>query len=385
MAKEIKVVTFESGQLSIPVNGGKGREAALSLPLSRLLVKVVKVPVGADPVEVATPALKAISPFPDEDLTVGCELVRETESGSVVIAAALPEGSADDIAEALDDAKISVVRIDATVLGQLRMMWNEINVSDSRRRLLKLKSADCTGIIVLDGDMPCAVRTVTDESSMERQQMLALLEAEDFNGPKSLAETIEREIDERAFAGIAERSEDPMSLDAMPESWREVLRESRFKAKLVKNVAVAMGLWLLALAVMFGVPVGYGFMTERTRKLCIEHSRAYRAVKEKKAKTELVRKYSDHSRGALEIMKAVSDSLPDGITLQSWSYARDEGLRLRGESDGQDMVLQFKDALVEMGGEDKLFTSVKLGGFSSAKGGKQRFDIECSSLAEEEE
>ena len=100
---------------------------------------------------------------------------------------------------------------------------------------------------------------------------------------------------------------------------------------------------------------------------------------------ELVRKYSDHSRGALEIMKALSDRLPEGITLLSWSYVRDEGLSLRGESDGQDLVLQFKDALVEIGGDEKLFPVVNLGGFSSAKGGKQRFDIECSSVAEEEE
>lgn len=385
MAKELKIATFENGELRIPIESGKGSEAVLSLPLSRLLLKVVKVPIDADPVEISTPILKSISPFPDEDLSVSCELVRETEFGSVVIAGAMPESAAEDIAEKLDAEKISVVKIDATVLGALRMLWSNINTDDGCRRLIKLKSPDCTSLIVLDGDMPVSIRAVTNESNMAREQMLSLLEAEDFNGSSPMVETIEREIGDEAFEGILERSAEESSLNAMPESWREVLHENRFKSKLVKNLCVAVGVWLLSLGIVFAVPVAYDLMTEHVKKLCAQHSRAYRAVREKKAKTELVRKYSDHSRGALEIMKALSDRLPEGITLLSWSYVRDEGLSLRGESDGQDLVLQFKDALVEIGGDEKLFPVVNLGGFSSAKGGKQRFDIECSSVAEEEE
>ena len=51
-------------------------------------------------------------------------------------------------------------------------------------------------------------------------------------------------------------------------------------------------------------------------------------------KVKVVQKYSDHSRGALEIMKAVSDCLPlpDGadsscIELSSWSFKREDGVR----------------------------------------------------------
>ena len=385
MAKDFNVVTFECGELSEPVSGAKGREATLSLPLSRLLVKVVKVPSETDPVEYSTPFIKAISPFPDESLSVGCEVVRTTEQYSVVIAAALPESAAEDIAEALDAAKKNIVRIDATVFGALRAMWKDINVADGRRRVLKLKSPECTSIVVLDGDMPCSIRAAVDSSQIERQTMLSLLEAEDFNGSKDVFETLERDISETAFAGVAERSAEGGCLDVLPESWREVLKETRFKAKLVKNIAVAVGLWLLVLAVMFGVPAGYGFMTDHVKDLCRRHARDYREVREKRAKTELVRKYSDRTRGALEIMKAVSDSLPAGITLIGWSYVHGESLRVRGESEGQDIALQFKDALVELGGDDPLFPSVKIGGFSSIKGGGQRFDIECASVAEEEE
>ena len=101
-------------------------EAVLALPLSRLVVKMVRVAEGEDPVAVATPILSAMSPFPDEQLTVSCETVSETEKGRVVLAAALPESAAEDIADALDAAKLNVTRVDALALGELRALWNEL-------------------------------------------------------------------------------------------------------------------------------------------------------------------------------------------------------------------------------------------------------------------
>ena len=121
MTNEIRIAAFVGGSLHLLQAGNGSKEAVLALPLSRLLVKMVRVPAGEDIVAFSTPILQAINPFPDEPLTVGCEVVRETENGSVVIAAAMPESSAEDIGEALDAAKLNVVRIDARdrFLGKL--------------------------------------------------------------------------------------------------------------------------------------------------------------------------------------------------------------------------------------------------------------------------
>ena len=59
---------------------------------------------------------------------------------------------------------------------------------------------------------------------------------------------------------------------------------------------------------------------------------------------------------------------------------REEGVRLRGDSDGSAPVYAFKDALDEMGTEDggeKVFKVVNLGSMSSQKDGRQKFDLEC--------
>ena len=392
-------------------SGSKAREAVLALPLSRLIVKMVRVPEEGrdDPAAYATPILQAMSPYPDEPLTVSYETVRETERGLVVLAAALPESATDDIAEALDAAKLNVTRVDALAIGTLRGAWGALSVGGdtSARRLILISSVDCISIVVLDGDAPSAIRAVSGESDLRREVMLSLLEAEDFGGARPLKETVVigdvatasietfapvRRIEvgeDAALVGVAERSLDEATLNALPQSWREVLDETRFKAKLTRNLAVFGGIWAIIMLVLFGVPVAYGFLTDYQRDLCKEHARQYRAVATMRDKVKLVQKYSDHARGALEIMKAVSDRLPQGITLTSWTFKRDEGVKVSGEADEADQVYRFKDNMAEAGTEDDddepVFASVILNGPSAGRGGKQKFDLECSYRSEEEE
>ena len=208
MQKDFQVAVFEGGTLRVVASGHPGREAVLALPTSRLLVKMVRVPAGEDAVAVATPVLQAMSPFPDEPLTVTCETVRETAEGAVVLAAALPESAADDIAEALDAQKLSVTRIDLLALGALRDVWGRFDATDGKRRLARLTSADGCTLLVLDGDMPVAIRGLAEADDPAREEMLLLLEAESFGGPKPLAETIAAEVTDAAVEGVAARSFD---------------------------------------------------------------------------------------------------------------------------------------------------------------------------------
>ena len=129
MAESVQIAVFEGGNLSVMQAREKDPEVVLALPLNRLLVKMVRVPAEnrEDPVAYATPILQAMSPYPDEPLTVTCETVGETEAGLTVIAAALPESAADDIGAALDAGKYSATRIDALALGQLRELWGALD------------------------------------------------------------------------------------------------------------------------------------------------------------------------------------------------------------------------------------------------------------------
>lgn len=402
MADSVQVAVYEGGELKVPATGESTREVVLALGAGRILAKVVRVADGEDAAAVALPLLQAMSPYPDEPLTVGVETLRESGEGSVVLAAALPEGAADDIGEALDAAKVNPVRIDALSLGALRERWSEIVKGGGGRRIVLVKEADDTALFVLDGDMPVAVRSVAPGDDMRRAVMLSLLEAEDFAGGAELAEIVVlgavpregletfgaaiREVacaDDVGVAGVADRSVEEHSLNILPDSWREMLMETRFKAKLVKFLAIAGGIWLLVMGVLFGVPVVYGYMTDHQKALMKEHSRKYNEVREMREKVKLVQKYSDHSRGALEIMKAISDRLPQGVELTSWGFKRDEGVKFSGEADAAPAVYKFKNDLLDMAevledGEpgERIFADVRLTGPTKAKG-KERFDIEC--------
>ena len=189
--------------------------------------------------------------------------------------------------------------------------------------------------------------------------------------------------------GVAERSEDEGALNALPESWRELLEETRFKAKLIKYLAIAGGVWLLIMAVLFGVPTVYNFMTSHQKSLSKQHQRQYTAVKEMKAKVDLIHKYSDHARGALEIMKALSDRLPEGITLSAWNYNREDGVRVSGDAETAEAAYAFKDAMDEMsdgeeGEGERIFGTVDLNGPNASKGG-YRFDLDCQYKTEGED
>lgn len=377
----MKVAAFVDGELHVPDRDDQGREVVLALPLSRLLMKVVRVPVGEDPLVVATPLLRAISPYPDDPLRVTCETVGADEAGSIVIAAAFPESSGDDIAEALDAAKLNVVRIDSLMIGALRGLWSELHVEDGARRLLVLRETKTLSLVVLDGDRPVSIRSVSADANLQRETWLSLLEAEDFNGARPLSETIERDLNlESSLAGVRERASDPESLDALPDSWREVLEEERFKKKLVRNLIAAVVVWILGLVVLFGVPKVYAMRTSGVKDLCKAHAARYREVAEMREKTELVRKYSDHTRGALEVMKAVSDRLPAGVTISDWRFSHDKGVTVRCESAVKDDAWELKTRLEKM----NVFPTVELGQIRFDRN-VYRFEIQCLNESEEED
>ena len=401
-------MAYEGGTLRTLPASENTREAVLALPLSRLIVRMIRVPTESvnDLVSFAMPILQAMSPYPDEALTVSCEVVRETSDGTLVLAAALPESSTDDICEALDAQKLNITRVDALELGIVRELWGTIAAGAEARRLLLIQGVDGLSLIVMDGDLPCAVRAVSSAGDLPREVMLSLLEAEDFGGAKDLAEIVSvgdvdldsiadmapvRRVtigEDAALVGVQTRSTEPSGLNALPESWKEVLAESRLKTKLVKGLSIAGGIWILIMVILFGVPLTYGFMTDHQKSLSKEHRASYEAVKEMRDKVRLVQKYSDHERGALEVMKAVSDRLPGDITLTSWNFKRDEGVKVSGESDTSESVWKLEDKMRELmpvgEGAEPVFKNVEMHGPTAIKGGRQKFDLDCKYEMEED-
>jgi hypothetical protein len=374
MADDIKIAVFENGELSVPVKGDGGNEAVLALSLDRLLVKVVKIPseFQENPSDYLTGIFKALSPFPDEPITVSYEVIRETEDGRFVLAAALPEGSADDIAEALDEQKLNITRIDSSALGALRGAWPYLGIgAETSRRIVFIAGATCISMFVLDGDCPVVVRAISLGDDMKRETLRSLIEAESFAGPAELREIVivgeiaesgvgefapVRKIGEEIdfLAGVAERSRDPASLNALPDSWREVLHETRFKSKFKKFVVGALVIWFAMLAVIIGIPKYYSYQTGKQKDIRKIHKARYDQVNEKKNQVEAVRNVSNYDKSALEALRVVAANIPENFVLDSWSYTKGDLLKFSGKVAGGDLIEvsnvanTFKDDLAKV-------------------------------------
>ncbi len=385
------------------------REFALALPLSRFLAKGIRIPEAERDTlgDVAQAALDAISPFPDDPLTVGFETVAETDDSIIAVAAALPEASSPDVADALAEAKIRVTRVDVTALGAMREYWPRITASESEssdlaRRIVLFDTSDGWDLVVLDNGAPTILRglgVIDTAAELGREVMLSLLQGEAGGDagevvvftpdelPKEFAERlaafapvrVEKVEDPFALVeGCARRAAEGSALDATPEAWAVTRNEARFKKRLALAAGTAVGIWLLVMGVLFGVPFVYDMMRDSEKAKTTRHAKAYKAVKDMRDKVKLVQRYSDHARGALEMFKAVSDRMPDGITLTSFQYKRGVNVHVTGEADQPTDVYQFKERFDQISiDDDPVFVDVRMPGVSG-RGGKNKFDIDAS-------
>ena len=385
------------------------REFILSLPLSRLLVKVIRVPLDdrEDLEEAAQEELQKISPFPDEPLVAGVETVAETDTEIVALVAALPEASAEDITAALTAAKVRVTKTDITALGRLRAFWPQICEKEgATRRLVLMNLDDGWDALVLDDGAPVFLRGMGGEArtpdELARDVTLSLLQGEAFGGARAIDDVVvfsETPLDDvlvkklSAFGpvripelagdefesaeGVAQRAAEGATCDVTPESWTAALREARFKKKLTVGVSVAMGIWLAVMGVFFGVPFVYGQLTARQQAASKRHQAAYTEAKSIQTKLDMVKGYSDREHGALMLLKRISDAMPsdsDGeVRLREFRYTRGDSVALQVVADSQN-ALVYQRALHELEDADgeKLF----LGGVEMPGGmAKNQFRI----------
>jgi len=395
-------------------------EFVLSLPLSKLLVETVRVPVERrnELETVASEALDRISPFPDESFRVGIEVVAETERDVIAVVAALPDAVSQEIGEALDAAKVRIVRTDATALGRLRTLWPRIVAGGSAgRRLVLMDLDDGWDFLVMDDNAPFMLRglgPVASAAELGREVMLGLIQCENSAGTRDLNEIVvvtsaggisddirarlaaygsvrvETVGEDDAYAGVegvANRTVESSSLDVTPEVWNAALKDARFKKRLTVGVAIAGGIWAFAMVALFGVPFGFNWLTDRQKAASKRHHAVYQKVKDTRDRVKLVQRYSDHARGALETMKVVSDRMPEGVTLSQLQYRRGEYVRVGGVAQQPNDAYDFKKALdkAAFGDDTLLFGEVTLSEVKQQRSGGHRFDIEAKFVPEDDD
>lgn len=395
------------------------REVVLSLPLAKMLVRVVRLPVEAreDLLGAAQLELDGISPFPDEALTPGVEVVAETDKELVALVAALPEAASAEVGAALAAAKVHVLRTDATALGWLRGLWPQICArADAARRIVLLDLDGGWDLVILDNGAPTFLRgigAVAGPAELGREVMLSLLALDGGRGDEVVvcarrapdAALLERLADfgpvrtvlvEDDFAGVegtARRAVEGAALDVTPAAWVEARTENRFRRRLFAGLAVAGGVWLALMGVLFGVDTAYDLLAGHQKALQRErrHAAAFREVADMTNRVALIERYADHAHGALEVLKTVSDCLPasEEMAFRTFQYRRGESVRVNGSAPEREDLRSFTERLeaatFDDGEETPVFAKVQQSGGETQTKKGVRFAIECFFHGEDED
>lgn len=406
-------------------------EFTLSLPLSKLLVKSVRMPVEAreDLLGAAKLELDGISPFPDEELAPAAEVVAETDSEMLALVSALPASAAAEISAALAAARVHVTRTDATALGWLRSLWPRLGEVGANRRLVLLDLGDGWDLAVLDGDAPVQLRgigAVGSAAELVREVTLSLLACEAggadvddvavccLEQPESEVlqrlssfgpvRTILVENPTEGVEGCARREAEGCTFDVTPDDWAESRTESRFRRKFKAFLAVAIGLWAIVMGVLFGYDMVYDMMKNRQRDLHKgAHARAYKEVVAMTNCVALLGRYEDRSKSALEMLRLVTASMPDdeGMTFESFRFKRGDTVRVSGKASERESRRRLEEALASarvprLDADEKedvdddedsppLFAEVKSSDKGQKREGSFPFDVEAKFVVEEGE
>jgi hypothetical protein len=386
------------------------RQVVLALPLSQVLVRILKMPleVRDDVADAVALQLDKLSPFPGEELAVGCEVLSESESHLWVFAAALPEAVFDGLGAALREAKLQAVRTDVAALGWLRALSAPCQLMRPGRRVVLMDPDGGWDLLVLDDGVPVLVRGLgacAAAGDVARDLTLSLLNVELEAGGRAVAEVLVvsrnapppdfldrlrgvtgaevRHVvppsEDGGVEGVALRTGEGAMLDLTPRAWRDEMKEARLRKRVLTGVGIALAVWAVFMGVLFSGPLVYRQLTARERAASKAHAKAFKAVSDTRERVRLIEAYTDRSKSPLELLRVASDELPQGITLVGFTCRRDDGVKISGEADQPSLVYGFKDALAA----NPLFGTVTLTGPSISKG-KHKFDVDAKFKGVEE-
>jgi len=378
-----------------------GREVVLAFPLSRLLVRILKLPVAMrdDLADAVHLQMDKISPFDDGGYSTGYEVLSEDEEYLWVLAAAMPSAAFDAVNAPLSQVGWRVVRTDIGLLGWLRTLCGPFNLGSPGRRVLLAHFKEDWMLMVMNHGTLVLARSFKNISSYDalvRELTLSLLNVEIDAGALAVVELLVvaeappapelyrklhsllgLEADYKEFPsldggvmGVALRSVEEGVIDLTPPYWRATLKEGALRKRVVMAVAVAVGFWLLFMAALFSGPLVYKQLTRGVANKSRAHLREHKSVADTRKRVNLILSYTNRQYSPLEMLRVVSGYLPQGITLTSFNFKKGDGIKISGDADQPTLVYQFKNAITE----DPLFQSVALTGPSASRD-KHKFEV----------
>ena len=391
--------------------GVKG-QVTVGIPSEHLILRTIKLPAVDENELGSMVQLQAdkFSPFPIESLVVSHEVLeRKTDSCRVLIAGVKLD-TVEELGKALDSGGIAPHRVDAAILGTWRLLREAGYSAHNGREIVLLLSDPQPEIMVLQDGLPIVFRSLGDcggmseaefaeETAITVTQTLMSLELEHgFAGkcpvsvwhsgksPELLAgklrDCCQGEIALKSLEslpavseGLARRAMEQAGtgLDLTPPAWRQAEQARIFKTRMLAATAAVVGLWAVFMIAVFGGLYVENLRLERLKAQKAELDKSAKEVRNIKDRVLMIGRYMDRSRSSLECLRETSMLQPQGVDLTSFTYRKDEDVKLSGEADSANLVYDFKNKLDGSG----FFKSTTLDGpRRDARRSKEMFDID---------
>lgn len=413
---------FHAARKELPIDV----PVTLALPSDILVSKVLTLPEADDEAmdSMVRLQMEKIAPVSGDDLEVAYEKLGVADGRVRLFAVAMEMSRITEFGDALDKAGIAIYRIDSSLMCSWRSYCDANGAPEGCGAYVFVSPSGRYDLLVADGEGPVFARSLGKPGSaaeLAREYMLSMLSLTgDVNAqspasltvvePVDFTAALERDAVSAALADVAGfepqwayedarfsaargavvRGGEEGLLDIIPGVWRDDARKSEARKRFIGGISVALLAWALASVALFMLPRMIKARTTSIEKQINAVSGEYRMVADTRTKVRLIRSYEDRTYSPVEMLLAVCDKLPEGVTLTSLNYDKGGelsgrtrtvgGVKVVGESENSPAVLKFKDDVDGLG----LFSPGKLTG-PTMDGKRQRYKFELDSRFGEED
>jgi len=388
---------------------------SVALPTDRILVRVALLP-STDAEELRGMAelqTDKFSPFPVESVASGAEVMETSEASSLVAMAVVRRTDVDAAGQAFQEAGALPDVVDVAALGWWWGLQQGDWVPSHGSQIFLRSTADSLDMVLTRDGAPLLFRSLSlppaEGASAEQSEWLAdcseevaysltSLETEwggaetptlhmfhDDGVSTDWADSLQQELRLDSIfihplenlpsvsEGVARRLAVPshsVTMDLAPEAWREADIARRARRSLLRAATLFLVVWLIFIGVFWTwLNVERGQM-ERLQTEVETVEGPAKEVRRLRTKVQEFTQYANRSHSALECLRIISESLPQGADLTEFIYRKGKTLSLRAIADLPDYAYTFINALEET----KHFPEVSSEGITT-KGSKSTFGV----------
>ncbi len=349
--------------------------------------------------------LEELSPLPAEETVWSFLPLERMDKETRVLLVIASKKAVDGPVTALEAAGISAEVVGVDALAVFRQLVRDHRLpGDNASHLFVWLENDRAALIGHARGLPLVVRAVLTvdpedwRAEIERTQTVMQLEQPDLPAGnvvivpateemRSAAESLREKfgtkarclaqteiplVSEALRAGAT--ADDNEGLNLLSEEWHQRRRATEWRSRLVWGAVASAGVYVLALAI-FGA--AYGVQRWRLNDLNqqrLQLQPSFASARETHVELAALEARLDTQQTALEVLREVSGLTPTGARLTGFSFKKNQGVTLRGETSSSAKATEFIGQLERC----RLFVNVKTLSMPTMQDGLTKFEVVCS-------